>query len=345
MMIKPEEIWWNKVPVAANFIDQCVSEMMEFKPSYVDSRKLPWPDQFIWTTEQAIRKKNQFYNVFTIEGSKFESAKHISVLDLMVDRVGYIPEYDNTVQSMGRELNGKMIFFLVKAKDKDQLLDLKNIAWEAEQFEINLRLIVLTEVSHEEDEAIKSFKYYNNDINFFVLNMLLEKNSIDLLNYKATLATLLADHDAEKAAACCKEIDNCIYSPQQVCTWLSPEKVDARVRKAKIRFLMPELEMARINYGKRVKDRFGPGALPHSDTVNGEEVLLSLDELEFRDFKFIARDSRKLALSPDERDMLQTLYDARNALAHISKNEEFLTIDCIREVKKVCDELEKGARM
>lgn len=341
-MIKPEKIWWGKVPVAANFIDRCVSEAMGFHPSYINRDRLPWADQFMRMTGNAIRAMNQNYTVFTVDGAEFDSTRHASVLDLMVKKLGHIPEYDSTIRSVGRALNDSVVFFLVRAVSKDQLTELKNIAWEAEQLDINLRLIVLTDVRHEEDEAVKTFRYYNNDIHFFVLNMLLEKNSIDeLLNYRVGLATLLADRDAEKAAACCEEIDNCIYSPNQVCTWLDGEKLDALVRKAKIRFLMPDLEMARINFGKRVKDRFGQGVLPHPDIVNGERVLLSLDELEFRHFKFISRDSRKLALTQDEKDMLQVLYDGRNALAHIGKNDDYLTVDRIRELVRTCDRLER----
>ncbi len=340
-MSKPEEIWWRKVPVADRFIEQCISEAKEFTPSYVYGKSLPWADQFLKITKKVIRDKSQDFKVYTVNGAEYDPSKYYRFLDLMVEQIGEFSDYDSTIESIGVELNSRMIFFLVKAVSEDQLQQLKNIAWEAKEHDIYLRLIVQTDVLCDAVPEIKSFKYYNNDINFFVLNLLLEKNSIDLLNYKATLATLLADHNAEKAARCCAEIDNCIYSPQQVCTWLIPEKVDARVRKAKIRFLMPELEMARINFGKRVKDRFGTGTLPHPDMVNGERIWLSLEELEFRHFKYIAKDSRKLALSPDERDMLQVLYDTRNALAHIGKNDEFLTIDCIREALKACDELEK----
>lgn len=339
-MIKPEEAWWKRVPVAVNFIEQCIADALALRPSYVDSRKLPWASKFMKMTEKTIRDKSQLYTVFTIDGAQFNRENQASILDLMVEGLGYIQNYDSTIQSVGRELNDSIIFFLVKATDKDQLNELKKIAKDAEQEQINLRLIVLTEVG-QEDLEVQSFKYYNNDIQAFILTLLLDKNCTDeLLNYRVALATLLADHDAEKAAICCNEIDNCIYSPRQVCTWLPQEKVDARVRKAKIRFMMPDLEMARINFGKMVKDRFGPGTLPHKDIINGEIVSLSLEELEFRHFKYIAKDRRKLALYPDEKDMLKVLYAARNALAHIGNNDNVLTIDFIRETLRACERLE-----
>ena len=341
MMIKPEDVWWRRVPVAVNFIEQCIADAKEFKPSYIDSRTLPWADQFLKMTRNVIREMSQSFTVYTVDGSRFDAAKHDSILDLMVEAIGSPQQYDCTIQSVWNELNSSMIFFLVKAKDKNQLDELKMIVFDAKEYEINLRLIVQSDISAEEDPDVKAFEYHNFDVNFFIWNLLLGKNSTNLLNYKAGLATLLADRDAEKAAACCKEIDNCVYDPDKVCNWLDPEVVKALVRKAKIRYLVPELEMARINFGNRVKDRIAVGILPYKDFVNGEQVLLELEELEFKHFSRIAKNYRNLQLTPGEKEMLDTLYEARNALAHIATKEEVLTIDFIIKVKEYCDELEK----
>ena len=207
-MNKPEEIWWKKVPIADNFIECCISEAKEFTPSYIDSHTLPWADQFLKIVKQVIREKSQDFKVYTVNGANYDAGQYNTFLDLMLEAIGEFPHYDYTIASVRNDLNSQMIFFLVRAISEDQLIELKNIALRAKEHDVYFRLIVQTDAVSDQVDEIKSFKYYNNDINFFALNLLLEKNSTDLLTYKAGLAMLLSVRDAEKAAACCKEIDN-----------------------------------------------------------------------------------------------------------------------------------------
>ena len=342
-MIKPEEIWWRRVPIAANFIEQCISEAKEFIPSYVHSDSLPWADQFLRITKRVIRDKSQDFKVYTVNGADFDPARHLRILDLMVEQIGGFSDYDSTIESIGVELNSRMIFFLVKAVSEAQLIELKNIAWEAKEHDIYLRLIVQTDIESDQVPETKYFRYFTNDINFFILNLLLEKNSTDLLTYKAWLATLLSVHDAEKAAACCKEIDNCVYDPQSVCTWLSAQQVTDLEYKAQLRYIMPELESARLNFCRKIKSGLSQKALPYSERISGTEYVYNrVEELEFRHLWFFHRKVNPcLTLPQDEKDQLEVLYNARNDLAHLRK----LDVQRLIDVKKICDDLEKCARV
>ncbi len=338
-MIKPEEIWWRKVPIAANFIEQCISEAKEFTPFYVFSGSLPWADRFLRITKRVIRDKSQDFKVYTVDGAEYDPARHLRFLDLMVEQIGSFPDYDSTIESIGAELNSSMIFFLVKAVSEAQLIELKNIAWEAKEHDVYLRLIVQTDILGDRVPETKSFKYYTNDINFFILNTLLEKNSTNLLTYKAWLATLLSVHDAEKAAACCAEIDNCVYDPKCVCTWLSPQQVMDLEYKAQLRYIMPELESARLNLCRRIKSGLAKDALPYHETISGTKYTYEeAEELEFRHLMFFSHKVNPcLSLTASQGDQLDVLYNARNDLAHLRK----LDVQRLIKVKEICDELEK----
>ena len=109
--------------------------------------------------------------------------------------------------------------------------------------------------------------------------------------------------------------------------------------KAQLRYIMPELESARLNFCIKVKNGLSKNTLPYFETINGTRYEYQRsEELEFRHLVFFSHKVNPcLTLTMDEWDQLEVLYNARNDLAHLRK----LEVNRLRDVKKICDELEK----
>lgn len=317
------KVWWENQQTTKQYLSDIKNAVVDYKKMVVS--QIAWSDYFRKIITGMAR--DQGFSVYPFNCRDYSSEDSSCLLDWIVDTVGLQADYYGTVESIRNELGkgkGLWIFWNLSEEQCDELdelsvqLDKAGVQISFIVLSIPLRLTSLVSMEHQ---------YSDVDLYFFTWDILMQKNSTDLIEYKAILINQFAHGKPERIAECCNEADQCVCSPAEVCTWLSAEQLSRDRYRAQLRYLMPLLEMARYEMCRNFKGRLHDVRFPYPERFNNNpksvNVYDNADQFEFRHWYYFNDCGNIRYLTPEEKECLKTLYKARNDLAHIHIIEEY----------------------
>ena len=340
--ISAASVWWDNQQVSKRFLEDLKTEAVAYRHFVVP--RVPWHDYF-WDVFRDAMRDNGF-SVYRFDCSEYTTAPSGTMLDCVVDKIGGLSaEYDGDLESIVDELGkAKYVWYFWNLND-DQCDELFQLSQALKQQALPVSLIIETvPVKLPEMKEIK-LPYSSVDLYFFTWELLMQKENPYLIEYKAMLINQFAHGDPVRIAECCKEADNCIYSPGKVCKWLTKEQIEQDQYRAQLRFLWPKLETARYEMCQRFKDRLCGVEFPMKERYNNNprsiNTYASADEFEFRHWVNYNDSGNIHYLDRDEKEWLKVLHKARNDLAHIQRidTEDNDEMDRFRKIIDYCEKL------
>ncbi len=335
-------LWWENQMVVVQYLEDLKKKILSF--THVVVRWVPWMDCFKDTVFEMIRKEG--YSAYAFNCAECSDVSAESLLDRIVEKIGLHVNYNGTVESVLDELAKAKNLCLLWNLNDSQCDELNQLAGSLTEHGSPLCFVAVSSPEKLLQMKELNLTYSDTDLYFFIWDILMHRNSTNLIEYKAMLIQQLTHGDLMKIAVCCEAADNCMYSPNEVCKWLTEEQIRQDRYMAQLRFLTPLLETARYDMCQCFKGRLHGVKFPVSEKYGiGQKSVnnyTSADQFEFRHWDEYKNTGNLSDLTEDEKDWLKLLHQTRNDMAHLKplldKDKE-IDVEQIKEIMDCCEKL------
>lgn len=329
----PSELWWGYVPAGVSIKENIVQQLMEGRCVLLDTSHLPWEEELLNNVQMDVESKDAELNWIEIDAEESIGNKPINYLGSFYG-VDQIP-VEKMIQQKIRNLNSCCWVRNISANESQTWIQMAKELFggkEKQNFRLVLELLS-TPVRGIGKIAVIDTHIERFDIYYFALSILANgKLGKSFQEYAATLCSELADGNVEFCYTLCKNIDNVLRDPLSACMAREDDSQQKQlVCRAQTRSISPLIDIGRLRlislFGSRIAS-----ILPQKDDYGTE--IDDVKEVELRHLVYFSRNDL-LAITPKERDVLYSLYNARNAISHLN----LLSYDEIQKLFRVLEDL------
>ena len=329
----PSELWWSYVPAGVSVKESIVQRLMEGRCVLLDTSRLPWKEELLNNVKMDVELADAELNWIEIDAEESIGYKPIDYLGSFYD-VDQIP-VEKMIQQKLRNLHSCCWVRGISENESQAWIQMAKELFkgkEKQSFRLVLELPSVMERGIGRiaviDTRIERF-----DIYYFALSILasgrLGKN---FQEYAATLCSELANGNVELCHTLCKNIDNVLRDPLSTCMVGEDDlQLKQLVCRAQTRSISPLIDIGRLKlisiFGTRIAS-----ILPQKDDFGTE--IDDVNEVELRHLVYFSRNGL-LPITPKEKEVLHSLYNARNAISHLN----LLSYDEIQKLFGVLEDL------
>ena len=338
-----DRIWWEKVPNAMAFVQDVTESLLSEKSVILQSEQgIPWHESMVSQIKESVMQQNS--------SKRFEIIRHVDEPGRYLlqefckpeKRATYRPtktfasffaESDDIVLhtrylwvyvSSAEELEKWSSFAAdyIKARGKNKETAVFVLEWQGEKVKKSRKGI-----------RIISFEDYINEYDHMVFSMLASssvRESVEVKNYLAELASNIAGNDIELSAACVKKYKEFLRDPHAVIIEIiknerrsngagfiyssTREKIEYGIWRAQIKTIYPLIEAYRGAFVKKYSAAISKG-LPITSAYG--DVYSDAKDVELGTLVYMV-DNDEVSIPNKEHNKLKLFKDARNKLSHLS---------------------------
>ena len=316
-------IWWEKVPTAVQCVEKVKELILNGKSISFDNGMGEWTDSFLQSVISAVTSEN--YNIGFENLDLSELSDSSTITDGIADYYGIGYMTQRKISELMPELPPDGTFWILRNVNESRERELEKLLRHIKENHAPLMFLFQrtgeTRIRGVENVTITPNRL---DLSYFAWTLLLGNFPEEMIEYAVDLAVELSDENPVECARLCQNMNNCIRNPISFCDEMEEAQAISKVHTAQVRIIEPLIEYGRVylirKLGKRVED-----LLPFTDDY--QNVLTKPVEVELRCiiyYKF------ELNLSPEEKDLANMLYNARNKVSHL----ELLSYKEIDEIVK-----------
>lgn len=329
----PSELWWSYVPAGVSVKENIVQQLMEGRCVLLDTSRLPWEEELLNNVQTDVELADAELNWIEIDAEESIGNKPIHYLGSFYG-VDQIP-VEKMIQQNIRNLHSCCWVRNISENESQAWIQMaKELFSGKEKYNFRLVLELPSVVVRGIGKiAVIDTRIERFDIYYFALSVLasgrLGKN---FQEYAATLCSELADGDVELCHNLCKNIDNVLRDPLSACrAGEDDSQLKQLVCRAQTRSISPLIDIGRLKlisiFGTRIAS-----ILPQKDDYGTE--IDDVNEVELRHLVYFNRNDL-LPITPKEKEVLYSLYNARNAISHLN----LLSYDEIQKLFRVLEDL------
>lgn len=327
------ELWWNYVPAGVSIKESILRQLTAGRCVLLNTSCLPWKEELLKNVQTDVELADAELNWNEINAEENIGNKPINYLGSFYG-VDQIP-VEEMIRQKIRNLHSccwvknipenESQAWIQMAKDLFSGREKQNFRLVLELPSVTVRGIGKITVI---DTHIERF-----DIYYFALSILANgKLGKNFKEYAATLCSELANGNVELCYTLCKNIDNVLRDPLSVCMESEADfQRKQLVCRAQTRSISPLIDIGRLKlisiFGARIE-----GILPQQDDYGTE--IEDVNEVELRHLVYFSH-SDLLNITPTEKDVLYSLYNARNAISHLN----LLSYDEIQNLFRMLEDL------
>ena len=329
----PSELWWNYVPAGVSIKENIVQQLMEGRCVLLDTSRLPWEEELLNNVQMDVESKDAELNWIEIDAEESIGNKPINYLGSFYG-VDQIP-VERMIQQKLRDLHSCCWVRNISENESQVWIQMAKELFSGKEKQ-NFRLVLelpSASVRGIGKIAVIDAHIERFDIYYFALSILANgRISKSFQEYAATLCSELADGSVELCYTLCKNIDSVLKDPLSACMVSEDDSQRKQlVCRAQTRSISPLIDIGRLKlisiFGTRIAS-----ILPQKDDYDTK--IDDVNEVELRHLVYFSRNDL-LPITPKEKEVLYSLYNARNAISHL----KLLSYDEIQRLFSVLEDL------
>lgn len=322
-----KDLWWTMVPTGIQLIEHSKRLLQEGKSIACDNGFGEWTDQYLDAVINAYLEENYMIGFDHLDLD--DLPEDWTITDGIADQLGIGYMTQHHISDLKRELPQEGYIWILHHVNEKREAELEKLMKHVKENHTPLMFLFqktsTAKIKGFENLSISPTRL---DLSYFAWTLLLGKFPSALIEYGAALAVEMSNNQPAVCARICQDMQQCIQDPVAYCKEMDEATVISKIHTAQVRIIEPLIEYGRVyligKLGSRVED-----LLPFKDDYGSE--LTKPIEVELRSIIYYRFE---LNLNPEEKELANMLYEARNKISHL----ELLTFE---EIQTIIKESEK----